>query len=391
VSSAPTRTAAGPGIPISRRLRSLENVPLAAVATTSRASADAAAEAFGVGAGYDDPLALITASDIDLVSVCVRVPYHRDLVLAALAAEKHVYCEWPLGRDRAEAAEMAAAAGTCKVHVAIGLQAHMNPAARRAAELIAAGAIGRPLTGRIYSSTAGFAPRLPATHAYLNKIESGANLITILGGHTLDLAILVLGGIDSLNALTTLQHPTVTLTDTGEQIQRTAPDHLLVQARMINGCALAVEVAATEHPTHRSPSKSLAPTENSSWPAVTHTASRRVDSPSASTVSINASTTRPTRCRPLRSTWRQCIARWPATSPPVNTPPPISTTPCDRPDCSMTSCSQPTVVTASHGRTGPPATLDSSRENSHRPLVVPASGALAAAGPGWVRGGGRER
>jgi predicted dehydrogenase len=163
-------------------LRSLENVQLAAVATTSRASADAAAAAFGV------------------------------------------------------------------VHVAIGLQAHMNPAARRAAELIAAGAIGRPLTARIFSSTAGFAPRLPATHAYLNTIESGANLITILSGHTLDLAILVLGGIDSLNALTTLQHPTVTLTDTGEQIQRTAPDHLLLQARMISGCALAVEVAGNRAP-----------------------------------------------------------------------------------------------------------------------------------------------
>jgi predicted dehydrogenase len=229
-------------------LRSLENVRLAAVATTSRASADAAAAAFGVDAAYDDPLALITASDIDIVSVCVRVPYHRDLVLAALGAQKHVYCEWPLGRDRGEAAEMAAAARAREVHVAIGLQAHMNPAARRAAELIAAGAIGRPLTARIFSSTAGFAPHLPATQAYLNKIENGANLITILGGHTLDLAILLLGGINSLDALTTLQYPTVTLTDTGEQIQRTAADHLLVQARMISGCALAVEVAADRAP-----------------------------------------------------------------------------------------------------------------------------------------------
>ena len=309
-------------------LRSLENVQLAAVATTSRASADAAAAAFGVRAAYDDPRALITASDIDLVSVCVKVPYHRDLVLAALAAEKHVYCEWPLGRDCGEAAEMAAAAGIRAVHVAISLQAHMNPAARRAAELIAAGAIGRPLTARIFSSTAGFAPRLPAAYAYLNKIESGANLITILGGHTLDLAILVLGGIDSLDALTTLQYPTVTLTDTGEQIQRTAPDHLLVQARMISGCALAVEVAGTEHPTHRSPSKSLAPREDSCWPAVTPMASRRVGLPSASTVSVNGSTSRPTRCRRLRSMWRRCIARWPTTSRPVNTRRPISTTPC---------------------------------------------------------------
>ena len=79
-------------------------------------------------------------------------------------------------------------------------------------------AIGRPLTARIFSSTAGFAPRLPAAYSYLNTIESGANLITILGGHTLDLAILVLGGIDSLNALTTLQYPTVTLTDTKEKV-----------------------------------------------------------------------------------------------------------------------------------------------------------------------------
>ena len=71
-------------------LRSLEDVQLAAVATTSRASADAAAVAFGVGAAYDDPLALIVASDIDVVSVCVRVPYHHDLVLAALAAAR-----WP--------------------------------------------------------------------------------------------------------------------------------------------------------------------------------------------------------------------------------------------------------------------------------------------------------
>lgn len=79
-----------------------------AVATTSRASADATAVAFGAHAAYDDPRSLIRAADVHIVSVCVRAPYHRDLVLAALAARTHVYCEWPLGRDAPEAAEMAA-------------------------------------------------------------------------------------------------------------------------------------------------------------------------------------------------------------------------------------------------------------------------------------------
>jgi hypothetical protein len=60
---------------------------------------------------------------------------------------------------------------------------------------------------------------------------------------------------------------------------------------------------ATEHPTHRSPSRSLAPTEHSCWPAVTQTASKRVGLPSVSMVSVNASTSRPTHCQPLRSTW----------------------------------------------------------------------------------------
>jgi predicted dehydrogenase len=98
------------------------------------------------------------------------------------------------GRSGATAPKPRWAPGGPARYVAIGLQTQMNPAAGRAAELINADAIGRPLTARIFFSTAGFAPHLTATHAYLNKIESGANLITIVGGHTLDLAILVLAG-----------------------------------------------------------------------------------------------------------------------------------------------------------------------------------------------------
>lgn len=60
------------------------------------------------------------------------------------------------------------------------------------------GAIGRPLSAHIVSTTTGYAPRLPSAYAYLNDPQNGANLSTILGGHTLDLAMSVLGEIGEM-------------------------------------------------------------------------------------------------------------------------------------------------------------------------------------------------
>jgi predicted dehydrogenase len=86
------------------------------VATSSQETADAAATAFGAKKAYGKATGLFQDRDIDLIAVCVRVPDHRELVLGALAAGKHVYCEWPLGRNLAEAEEMASArTGTRKL------------------------------------------------------------------------------------------------------------------------------------------------------------------------------------------------------------------------------------------------------------------------------------
>src|SRR5260221_218972 len=122
-------------------VQKLEGLELAAVATSHQATASAAAKAFGARAAYGDAAGLFRDPDIDLVGVCVKVPAHLKLVLGALAARKHVYCEWPLGRDIAEAEEIAAAADAAEVHAAVGLQARMNPTALQARKLIVSGAI----------------------------------------------------------------------------------------------------------------------------------------------------------------------------------------------------------------------------------------------------------
>src|SRR4029077_17961613 len=76
-----------------------------------------AAQAFGADRWFDDPFAMIRDDRIDLITIAVNVPAHRDLVQAALSAGKAVYCEAPLGRIVAEAEEMASAVGS--LHTAI--------------------------------------------------------------------------------------------------------------------------------------------------------------------------------------------------------------------------------------------------------------------------------
>jgi predicted dehydrogenase len=231
-------------------LQKLSGFELTAVATRNERSARAAAEAFGAGQWFDDAFALVRSPEVDIVSVCVKVPEHRPILLAALAAGKHVYCEWPLGRNLEEAEELATAAETAGVHVVIGLQARMSPAARRAKQLVRDGAIGRLLSARILSTTGAASPKLPSAFAYLNDPAGGATVSTILGGHTLDLASFVLGEITELNAVAAIHFPSVHLTDTNEDIVRSTPDQLLILSRHENGCIVSTDVGGPRGEDH---------------------------------------------------------------------------------------------------------------------------------------------
>ena len=98
-------------------IKGLPGVRLAAVATRSERSAREAAEAFGADRWYSDPFAMIRDDRIDIVTIAVKVPAHRELVLMALAADN---CEAPLGCSVPETEEMARAVRSH--HTAIGLQ-----------------------------------------------------------------------------------------------------------------------------------------------------------------------------------------------------------------------------------------------------------------------------
>ena len=221
-------------------IKGLAGLKLAAVATRDERTAREAAEAFGADRWFSDPFAMIADARIDLITVAVKVPVHRQLVLAALDAGKAVYCESPLGCSVAETEEMASAVGSR--HTAIGLQGRWNPAVRRAAEVLTSGAIGRPLNARVLSTSPGFGPEMPSRQDFFNKAWSGANLLTILAGHTLDVVEALLGPITEVDARTEILWPAVTLTDTGEASRRETPDHVDVLGKTQSGAVFTADI-----------------------------------------------------------------------------------------------------------------------------------------------------
>src|SRR3954465_7126777 len=123
-------------------LRALPNYEIRALSAHSPESARAAGEVFGVRAVFPDHEQLVAQPDIDVVAVTVKVPHHRALVSAALAAGKAVYCEGPRGRDVLDARAMAALAAKQAVRTVVGLQARQAPAIEFVQQLIRDGYVG---------------------------------------------------------------------------------------------------------------------------------------------------------------------------------------------------------------------------------------------------------
>ncbi|WP_033346263.1 Gfo/Idh/MocA family oxidoreductase, partial [Catenuloplanes japonicus] len=229
-------------------VQGLRGLRLAAVATRSQESAEAAAAAFGAGRAYGDPSALIADPEVGVVAVVAPVPAHRDLVLAAVRAGKHVLIEWPLGVDTRQNAEIVSETGDPGVHVAVGLQARLNPAVARLRRLLAEEAIGRVLNVTVFSSTMAFGPKVPPAAVYLEDPAVGMHLATILLGHTLDLTTYLLGTLTGAAAEFTTRYPGLVVEGTGERLTRVLPDHVLVQGRVRDGVPISVQVTGGRPP-----------------------------------------------------------------------------------------------------------------------------------------------
>lgn len=221
-------------------LKALPAFEIRALSTTRMESARAAADEFGVPQAFDNAEALIHAPGVDLVAVTVKVPHHRELVLAALNAGKHVYCEWPLGNGLAEAEEMAALAKAKGVHAVVGLQARAAPAMGYVRDLVAEGFVGELLSTTLIGSGMNWGAMIDPPNAYTADKKNGATLLTIPFGHTIDAVCQALGEFTAVDAVLANRRTSFTLVPDNVEKPMTAEDQVLVQGLLGRGATASI-------------------------------------------------------------------------------------------------------------------------------------------------------
>jgi predicted dehydrogenase len=197
---------------------------------------------FSVPHAFDDPLALVKHPEVDVVAITVKVPNHHKLAMAALAAGKHIYCEWPLGNGLTEAQEMAEAARKQGVCTAIGLQGRCSPTIVQVRDMIADGYIGRAIASSMVVTAEHLNDVLPQELETLLYPEHGTTMYSIHFGHLSDLLCSVLGEFRQLSAEFSTQRTAVTIAEDGRKVQGRAPDHIALAGILESGASASLHL-----------------------------------------------------------------------------------------------------------------------------------------------------
>jgi predicted dehydrogenase len=217
---------------------------LAAVCTARPETAAAAAAEAGYAWWGTDYRQLIARDDVQVVDCSLPNYLHRDVLLAAFAAGKHVYCEKPLALNAAEAREMAAAAARTGVTCGMTFNYRFVPAVMRARQLLQEDALGEIYEFRAeYLHTGYEDPERPMGWK-LRQEQAGGGALVDLGSHVIDMVRHLLGEFQSVRAH---MHTYVTerpaQRGATEREPVTVDDAAWVQAKMANGAIGTLEAS----------------------------------------------------------------------------------------------------------------------------------------------------
>jgi predicted dehydrogenase len=205
-------------------------------------------EAMTVGGfefGTTDYRELLERDDVHIIHVCTPNILHREQVVDAIEAGKHVYCDKPLAASYDDC--------TAIVHTLdkyghalvtqVALQYRYYPCTMRAKRLVDEGFLGRVLSFRAcYLHASSINPDKPLTWK-LDKAKGGGGVLYDLGSHVLDLVGWLIGPFKQVFATTHIAFAQRPHPETGKPVDVEADDLTLMCLRTQEGALGSVEAS----------------------------------------------------------------------------------------------------------------------------------------------------
>ena len=160
---------------------------IVALLNSSEDAAKAAITAHGLASDrpdikpYGSPEQFAEDEDVDLIVCSVRVDKHYPILKPILqkTSARAVHCEWPLGKNLAEAEELTALANERGMRTIIGLQGRAAPTSNVVKSLLDDQKIGKPLSMTVTAIGYNFGAADLHSLAYASDISVGGNMVRI--------------------------------------------------------------------------------------------------------------------------------------------------------------------------------------------------------------------
>lgn len=181
-------------------LRQIPNVALRALADSDSVKGVKLAKAYQCRF-YQDYREMLLDDAIDVVHICTPHVEHKNMILAALAAGKHVFCEKPVGMNSHELNDITRAAENAPGRLGVCYQNRLNPTSLRIQQELMNGELGKMLSIRAvltWSRSGAYYTDSPWRGRLATE---GGSLLINQAIHTLDLMQWFAGGVTRLKGV----------------------------------------------------------------------------------------------------------------------------------------------------------------------------------------------
>jgi predicted dehydrogenase len=119
---------------------------------------------------------------------------------------------------------------------------YLMVAFNRIRDLVAEGHVGKVLSCTMIITTPAWGTEFTLDWAYMADRSNGNTLMTSPGGHSIDALCYCLGEFKELSSVLANQRQRVKIVETGETIQMTAPDQVLISGVLQSGAVASVHL-----------------------------------------------------------------------------------------------------------------------------------------------------